>query len=87
MGRKKSWPDGAGPWSVSFKHEDEDSGMAIGPVTVVDHSLYDAWAKVHATGLGIPFGSKPPGLHNLGWNTLADARRVAAHYGVTLKER
>lgn len=76
--------------SVSFKSEDEQRGQAVGPVTVVDHEVYDQDELVVKAQtekrLGLPFGYKPQGQHELGWLTLARARRVAQHYGVELEE-
>ena len=88
-------PEIAGPVTVSFKHEDEIHGMAVGPVIVTATEPYDAWVKVHGSthvnGRGetrylIPFGSKPEGCHNLGWLTKSVAQEIATHYGVALKE-
>lgn len=84
-----------GPVTVSFKHEDEIHGMAVGPVVVIASETYDAWVKLHGSphinGRGepcylIPFRSKPDGRHDLGWLTKPVAQEIAAHYGVALKE-
>lgn len=88
-------PKIAGPVTVSFKHEDQVHGVAVGPVVVVATEPYDAWVKIHGSahvnGRGethyfIPFGSKPDGRHDLGWLTKPAAHEIAAHYGVALKE-
>lgn len=84
-----------GPMSVSFKREDEISGMAVGPVIVIEREPYEAWLKKHSipnidarglTRLSPLFGSEPDGKHNLGWVTRSVADEIAAHYGVTLEE-
>jgi hypothetical protein len=92
---QKPLPEIEGAVTVSFKHEDEIHGMAIGPVIVTAVEPYEAWLKVHGipqvngrgeTRYSYPFGSKPEGRHDLGWATKLVAREVAAHYGVALKE-
>lgn len=73
--------------SVTFKHESESRGIAIGPVVVTDHEVFDEWRrKCGITGPGIPYGSTPEGVHRLGWLSKPDAIKVADHYGVTLGE-
>lgn len=76
--------------SVSFKSEDEQRGQAVGPVTVIDHEVYDkdfVVAKSRDDGsMGVPFGYVPQGQHQLGWHPLSMARKVARHYGVELEE-
>jgi hypothetical protein len=92
---QKPLPEITGPVTVSFKHEDEIAGMAIGPVIVTAVEPYETWLKAHGiphvngrgeTRYSYPFGSKPEGRHDLGWNTKLVAREVAAHYGVALEE-
>jgi hypothetical protein len=90
-----SLPTTTGPVTVSFKHESDVDGTAVGPVVVIEREPYDAWLKKH----GIPrvnargetrysclFGSEPAGKHALGWMTKGAAREVAVHYGVALEE-
>lgn len=73
--------------TVSFKHEGDRKGMPIGPVIVVDEVSYERWKVANGIkGHGIPFGSTPDGLHRLGWFTRNNALKIAAHYGVGLKE-
>ena len=88
-------PEIAGSVTVSFKHEDDVHGVAIGPVVVIATEPYDAWVKLygsaHVNGRGetrhlIPFGSKPAGRYDLGWVTKLVAQEIATHYGVALKE-
>ncbi len=87
--RTVTLPEISGLVTVSFKHEGETRGMAVGPVIVVDHKPYDAWLKANVApgSIGIPFGAKPDGFHALGWMTKRQALKVAEHYGVTLEER
>lgn len=91
----KMCPTVEGPVTVSFKHEDSISGMAIGPVVVTAREPYEAWLKLHgapySNGRGptrylVPFGSVPDGQHTLGWVTKHVALEVAVHYGVALEE-
>ena len=94
-GAVRPLPEIAGPVTVSFKHESSIHGMAIGPVVVTASAPYEAWLKVHGlphtNGRGetrylVPFGAKPEGRHDLGWNTKTVAQEVASHYGVALEE-
>jgi hypothetical protein len=85
--RTQALPEITGPVTVSFKHEDEVHGVAVGPVIVIAIEPYEAWVKEHADARGfLPYGAKPEGCHDLGWNTKGVAHAVAAHYGVALKE-
>lgn len=74
--------------TVQWKHEDTVNGQPVGPVTVTDHTLYDAdpeIMKAHATGaVGIPFGYEPAGVTDLGWKTRTEAQSIAVTYGVPL---
>lgn len=95
MGRKRFTIDMSsllpivGQISVGWKHEDTIRGVAYGPVVITDKEAFAAWkAKHNITGVGIPFGSKPDGMHKLeSWLSQKDAERVAKHYGVTLEVR
>jgi hypothetical protein len=75
---------------VTFKHEGEEGGQIIGPVLVIDQEKYDNDPEVRAArergSFGIPFGHKPEGMTELGWMTLAQARREAKKRGVELEE-
>lgn len=92
----KMCPAVDGPVTVSFKHEDSISGMAVGPVVVTAREPYEAWLKIHGvphtnsrsgeTRYLSPFGSTPEGRHQLGWTTRHVAGEIAAHYGVALEE-
>jgi hypothetical protein len=91
----KPLPEVTGPVTVSFKHEDSISGMAIGPVVVTAREPYAEWLKIHGvprtsrsgeTHYLRPFRSVPAGRHDLGWVTRHVAGEIAAHYGVTLEE-
>jgi hypothetical protein len=79
-------PKVSGRVSVSFKSEDEQHGQVVGPVVVYDHEVYDKDPEAAKGGLGVPFGYTPQGMHQLGWQKLSVARRVAKHYGVELEE-
>jgi len=82
--------------TVTFKHEGDRKGMAIGPVVVTDWVAFERWAtangieiRISAFGdrfAALPLGATPDGLHRLGWFTKSNALRIAAHYGVGLKE-
>lgn len=79
-----------GTVTVSFKNEDQQGSQVVGPVVVRDHEVYDQDPEVvkarEGHHFGLPFGYKPQGEHNLGWQTRAMARRVARHYHVELEE-
>ncbi len=63
---------------VTFKDEDQDehTGEPIGPVTVSELKQADDGAN--------PFGPPAKAHHDLGWRGFAQARQIAAHYGVEL---
>jgi hypothetical protein len=73
-------------YTVTFKHEDTVNGRPVGPVTVIDHDEYDQDPEIAEGGIGIPFGYKPRGVTDLGWQTRSAARQIAAGYGVPLTE-
>ena len=92
---KEPLPEITGAVTVSFKHESDVHGMAIGSVIVTAVEPFDAWVKQHGiahvnksgvTNYLLPFGSKPDGLYDLGWATKAVAQEIATHYGIALKE-
>lgn len=72
---------------VTFKHEGEASGIPFGPVLLFDVSAYDAWRAKHCPpgSIGIPYGSKPDGMIDLGCTlsrspstTASNCRRLRA---------
>ena len=71
--------------TITFKDEDEQDGVPVGPVIVWDTDKLDAWMRANVPdydpdhpAMGIPFGSKPDGMEELGWmskpEALAEAR-------------
>ena len=76
---------------VMFKHEDDDRGMAFGPVYVIDveAALADG-ARETPIGLslpGRPFGSPPPDyVDERGWLTKREAIDIAETLGAEFKE-
>lgn len=65
--------------AVTFKHEGEQRGVAIGPVHVIDLEIAGGTEM-------IPFGEPVPGFTELGWMTKPQALAVARQHGVKLEE-
>lgn len=60
-----------------------------GPATVVDPDAVKAWRVAQGLdpdGWGIPFGSNPDGIRDLGWLTRAQAKRTADNLGLRFEE-
>ncbi len=70
--------------TITFKHEDNDLGVPIGPVVIIDVIAREA--DPNTKGFGIPFGYKPEWLDERGWMSLGAARKLAQDEGLTLEE-
>lgn len=91
-GKEIILPAIVGPVTVAFKHEGSVDDIPVGPVIVTDGTAFDNWCAANGVemlksgGRLIPWGAKPEGEHRLGWLSIRDARKIAAHYGVELEE-
>lgn len=68
-------------YRVSWKDEMGE----IGPCVIWDLPAYRAWREengLEPDGIGVPFGSKPTGLTELGWISYAEALAVAERHSV-----
>jgi len=70
---------------VSFK----DEGGFKGPVTVTATKPFRVWCEANGVEYRgdltlYPYGAKPDGQFSFGWLPISDARKIAAHYGVSL---
>jgi len=75
----------AGITGVNWK--DEGDG---GPCVLWDAERFSAWRVAQGLapdGIGIPFGSQPDGMHDLGWLSYENAAEVARLHGLSLNER
>ena len=69
---------------VTFKCEDMIDGVPVGPCIVDDLTAADA--DPLCQGVGMPYGYEPAWREDRGWMSKPQARKVAAQYGVELKE-
>ncbi len=71
--------------AIDFKHEDEDRGMALGPVHVYSQEYLDE-ALAGPVVVDLPFGVDPPGMFYVGWYPMSGAYEMAELLDLELSE-
>jgi len=83
--RRSHMPD----LKMYFKDEGGPERDPFGPVQIVDADALAAWKVKQGLGpdsWGVPYGSTPDGIEDLGWQSRSWARAEAERRGIALEE-